>query len=221
MTGVVKRFTVGAVLVTAALLSACGARDAAAPAGSVGSTARDDGVDDVFCAETGLQDVIAVASVHAMAGCEMAGNVIGEYAAEAPTHATGKGELVVQGWHCAEVPGPGRGDIVRCVDPEGVMPIHTIEPIRSEGAEPRAEVTCGPVHPEGGTDVDLVAIETESGTVGCEEAFTVIAEYYRDAPHRAAGQGQHDVRGWDCMPGSGVGTACTKDGFLFYTRDPR
>jgi hypothetical protein len=30
--------------------------------------------------------------------------------------------------------------------------------------------------------VDLIAVASEAGRVGCTEAFNVIAEYYRDAP---------------------------------------
>jgi hypothetical protein len=69
--------------------------------------------------------------------------------------------------------------------------------------------------------VDLIAVATEAGRVGCTEAFTVVTEYYENAD-KAEGTGRFlTVRGWNCgadtgAQGSGM-IACEKDGLTFHT----
>jgi hypothetical protein len=81
---------------------------------------------------------------------------------------------------------------------------------------------AGKVGPAGGKQVDLIATATPAGIAGCTEAFTVIAEYYRDAPTKSEGTGHHlVVRGWNCLTDTGAqGTgmiSCDKDGLAFHT----
>ena len=87
------------------------------------------------------------------------------------------------------------------------------------GVEP---VNCGPIGPDGGAQVQLVADATEAGRVGCTEAINVLSAYYRDAPTSAEGTGRHlTVDGWACAADTGAygsGTiGCAKDGFAFHT----
>jgi hypothetical protein len=88
------------------------------------------------------------------------------------------------------------------------------------------DVNCstngGKVGPEGGKQVDLIAVASKAGTVGCTEAFNVITEYYRDAPTKSEGTARAlTVRGWDCMADTGAqGTGiigCSKDGLSLHT----
>jgi hypothetical protein len=93
----------------------------------------------------------------------------------------------------------------------------------SEGATPGVEpVSCGPVGPEGGAQVDLIADSTAAGRVGCTEAINVITAYYRDAPTKSEGTAHHlVVDGWDCLADTGAygsgSIGCDKDGFAFHT----
>lgn len=83
------------------------------------------------------------------------------------------------------------------------------------------DVNCsangGKVGPEGGEQVDLIAVASKAGRVGCTEAFNVITEYYRDAPTKSEGTAHAlTVRGWDCLADTGAqGTGmigCSKEG---------
>ncbi|WP_125728722.1 hypothetical protein [Kibdelosporangium aridum] len=89
------------------------------------------------------------------------------------------------------------------------------------------DVNCsthgGKVGPAGGTQVDLIAVASTAGRVGCSEAFTVIIEYYRDAPTKSEGADYAlTVRGWHCIADTGAqGTGiidCKKDSLSFHTR---
>ncbi|WP_232666241.1 hypothetical protein [Pseudonocardia sp. TRM90224] len=90
------------------------------------------------------------------------------------------------------------------------------------------DVNCstsgGKVGPEGGAQVDLIAVATDAGRVGCTEAFNVITEYYRDAPTKSEGTSHRlVVQGWSCLAdtgaqGSGI-IGCDKDGLALRT-DP-
>jgi hypothetical protein len=92
-----------------------------------------------------------------------------------------------------------------------------------EGATPGVDpVSCGPVGPEGGAQVDLIADSTAAGRVGCTEAINVITAYYRDAPTQSEGTAHHlVVDGWDCLADTGAygsgSIGCDKDGFAFHT----
>ncbi|MBE1463553.1 hypothetical protein H4W33_002565 [Kibdelosporangium phytohabitans] len=71
--------------------------------------------------------------------------------------------------------------------------------------------------------VDLIAVQTNAGIVGCTEAFTVITEYYKNAGN-SEGTGRHlTVQGWQCAADTGArGTGsigCDKDGLSFHTSD--
>jgi hypothetical protein len=93
-----------------------------------------------------------------------------------------------------------------------------------EGAE---DVNCsangaGQVGPAGGQQVDLIAVGTKAGRVGCTEAFTVIENYYRDAPTKSEGTAHVlNVSGWTCMADTGAqgsgAIGCDKDGLAFRT----
>ncbi|MBP2320393.1 hypothetical protein JOF56_000778 [Kibdelosporangium banguiense] len=52
----------------------------------------------------------------------------------------------------------------------------------------------GPQH------VDLIAVQTDAGVVGCTEAFNVITEYFAKAPHgEGPGRRVLDIQGsWSC-----------------------
>ncbi|MEJ3655945.1 hypothetical protein WEH80_23540 [Actinomycetes bacterium KLBMP 9759] len=90
------------------------------------------------------------------------------------------------------------------------------------------DVNCstsgGKVGPDGGAQVDLIAVATDAGRVGCTEAFTVITEYYRDAPSKSEGTSHRlVVQGWSCLADTGArgsgGIGCDKDGLALRT-DP-
>ena len=81
---------------------------------------------------------------------------------------------------------------------------------------------AGKVGPAGGKQVDLIAKASNAGRVGCTEAFTVITEYYRDAPAKSEGTSHYlVVRGWKCMADTGAQGSgrigCDKDGLSFHT----
>lgn len=82
---------------------------------------------------------------------------------------------------------------------------------------------AGKVGPKGGRQVDLIAVATQAGTVGCTEAFNVIDEYYRNAPTKSEGTAHVlTVQGWKCLTdtgaeGSGM-IGCDKNGLAFHTR---
>ena len=82
---------------------------------------------------------------------------------------------------------------------------------------------AGKVGPKGGRQVDLIAVATQAGTVGCTEAFNVIDEYYRDAPTKSEGTAHVlTVQGWKCLADTGAegsGTiGCDKNGLALRTR---
>jgi hypothetical protein len=84
-------------------------------------------------------------------------------------------------------------------------------------------VNCGKVGPKGGKQVDLLAVETKAGIVGCTEAFNVIAEYYEEAPTKSQGTAHVlDVQGWNCLADTGAygsgAIGCDKNGFAFHTQ---
>ncbi len=81
---------------------------------------------------------------------------------------------------------------------------------------------AGKVGPAGGKQVDLIAVATKTGTVGCTEAFNIISDYYRDAPTKSEGTAHHlTVQGWNCLADTGAqGTGmigCDKEGLAFHT----
>ena len=81
---------------------------------------------------------------------------------------------------------------------------------------------AGKVGPAGGKQVDLIAVATKTGTGGCTEAFTIMSDYYRDAPTKSEGTAHHlTVQGWNCLADTGAqGTGiigCDKDGLAFHT----
>jgi hypothetical protein len=102
-----------------------------------------------------------------------------------------------------------------------------VQSVGGQAADDQVEdVNCstngGKVGPAGGAQVDLIAVGTKTGRVGCTEAFTVITEYYRDAPTKSEGTAHVlVVQGWRCMADTGAqGTGmigCDKDGLAFHT----
>jgi hypothetical protein len=69
--------------------------------------------------------------------------------------------------------------------------------------------------------VDLIAVASKAGRVGCTEAFTIVSEYYDNAG-KAEGTGRFlTVKGWNCGADTGAeGTgmiSCEKDGLSFHT----
>lgn len=91
------------------------------------------------------------------------------------------------------------------------------------------DVNCstngGKVGPAGGQQVDLIAVGTKAGRVGCTEAFNVISDYYRDAPTKSEGTAHAlTVQGWQCLADTGAqGTGiigCDKGGLSFHTGQP-
>lgn len=90
---------------------------------------------------------------------------------------------------------------------------------------PDGDVNCsklgGQVGPANGPKMDLIAVESASGSVpGCVEAFNVMTKYYELAPTQGEGPG-HRVLGieghWDCALGAEEEFAqgvvnCGKDG---------
>ncbi|MBP2319962.1 hypothetical protein JOF56_000347 [Kibdelosporangium banguiense] len=95
------------------------------------------------------------------------------------------------------------------------------------GQDKAGDVNCsatgaGQVGPVGGKQADLIAVAGKAGTIGCTEAFTVITEYYRDAPSKSEGTAHVlTVRGWKCMADTGAqgsgAVGCDKDGLSFHT----
>nr|WP_052478588.1 hypothetical protein [Kibdelosporangium sp. MJ126-NF4]CEL19276.1 hypothetical protein [Kibdelosporangium sp. MJ126-NF4]CTQ94925.1 hypothetical protein [Kibdelosporangium sp. MJ126-NF4] len=86
------------------------------------------------------------------------------------------------------------------------------------GKDVNCSVNGGKVGPH---KVDLIAVETKSGIVGCTEAFNVITEYYKNAG-KSEGTGRNlKVQGWQCSADTGAqGTGsigCDKDGLSFHT----
>lgn len=86
------------------------------------------------------------------------------------------------------------------------------------GKDVNCSTSGGKVGPH---QVDLIAVQTDAGVVGCTEAFNVITEYYRDAG-KSEGTGRHlTVQGWQCAADTGAqGTGsigCDKDGLSFHT----
>ncbi|ALG10370.1 hypothetical protein AOZ06_28850 [Kibdelosporangium phytohabitans] len=68
---------------------------------------------------------------------------------------------------------------------------------------------------------DLIAVETEAGTVGCTQAFTVVAEYTKNIGRSKGTDRELEVQGWRCMTDTsakGAGSIlCTDNKLLFYT----
>lgn len=92
----------------------------------------------------------------------------------------------------------------------------------SQGQGAGAPVGCGKVDSPNGP-VDLVAVPTKAGTVGCTEAINVISEYFVQAPTRSQGTAHAlTVAGWNCLADTGArGTGavgCDKDGLAFHTQ---
>ncbi len=90
------------------------------------------------------------------------------------------------------------------------------------------EVNCsaagtGKVGPAGGSQVDLIAERAAAGIVGCAEAASVIAEYYRTAGSEESDEAVA-VQGWTCVADTGdEGTGivvCEKAGLSFHTGQP-
>ncbi|WP_173136726.1 hypothetical protein [Kibdelosporangium persicum] len=86
------------------------------------------------------------------------------------------------------------------------------------GKEVNCSTNGGTVGPH---QVDLIAVETEAGIVGCTEAFTVVTEYFENAGESEGTARSLTVQGWQCMTDTGAhGTgsvACTNDKLFFYT----
>ncbi|ONI90988.1 hypothetical protein ALI144C_01810 [Actinosynnema sp. ALI-1.44] len=96
--------------------------------------------------------------------------------------------------------------------------LHSGEAKNSPGKQVNCSTNGGKVGPH---NVDLIAVETDNGIVGCTEAFTVITEYFENAG-KSEGTGRHlEVRGWQCSADTGAqGTGsigCDKDGLSFHT----
>lgn len=83
---------------------------------------------------------------------------------------------------------------------------------------PPGQVVCGKVH-QGNGDANLIADAEKSGTVGCTEAFDVLAEYLKQAPAKAQGTlRQLTVNGWDCAVADGaIGCGNQARGLRFHT----
>jgi hypothetical protein len=100
----------------------------------------------------------------------------------------------------------------------------TSKPTGSGGKDVNCSANgAGKVGPKGGRQVDLIAVATQAGTVGCTEAFTVINEYYRDAPTKSEGTAHVlTVQGWKCLADTGAegsgSIGCDKNGLTFRTR---
>ena len=85
-----------------------------------------------------------------------------------------------------------------------------------------APVNCGKVDSPNG-QVDLVAVATKAGTVGCTEAINVISDYFAQAPTKSQGTAHAlTVAGWNCLADTGArGTGavgCDKNGLAFHTQ---
>ncbi len=81
---------------------------------------------------------------------------------------------------------------------------------------------CGKVDGTNG-QVDVVAVDTAAGTVGCVEAINVITEYYAQAPTKGQGTAYTlTVDGWSCLTDTGAqgsgAVGCDKDGLAFHTQ---
>jgi hypothetical protein len=81
---------------------------------------------------------------------------------------------------------------------------------------------CGPVDGVNGP-VDLIAVSTDAGIVGCTEAINVITEYFQDAPTKGQGTAYTlTVDGWSCLTDTGAqgsgAVGCDKDGLAFHTQ---
>jgi len=76
---------------------------------------------------------------------------------------------------------------------------------------------CGKVH-QGNGDANLIADATKAGTVGCTEAFNVLAEYFKQAPAKAQGTlRQLTINGWDCSSVDGTLGCGNPQGLRFHT----
>jgi hypothetical protein len=88
------------------------------------------------------------------------------------------------------------------------------------------DVECGPVDPESPDSQVLMAETTPDGTVGCEEAFNVLAEYSEYPIPEDAGSLREATldSGWTCamIPHPDYGNVpvvyCTHDGLVLYTK---
>lgn len=96
--------------------------------------------------------------------------------------------------------------------------------VRTTGASGKTgpDQDCGDVSAING-QVDLVAVATPAGTVGCTEAIDVMTEYFQEAPTKAEGTADAlTVEGWSCLADTGAqGTGivgCDKDGLAMHTR---
>jgi hypothetical protein len=76
---------------------------------------------------------------------------------------------------------------------------------------------CGKVH-QGNGDANLIADAEKAGTVGCTEAFDVLAEYLKQAPAKSQGTlRQLTVNGWDCSSVDGTIGCGNAQGLRFHT----
>ncbi|WP_051792711.1 hypothetical protein [Amycolatopsis jejuensis] len=85
------------------------------------------------------------------------------------------------------------------------------------------DVNCGKVDMPNGRQADLIAEETKAGIPGCQEAITVISDYFEQAPTKSEGTAHVlTLNDWQCMADTGAGgsgaVACDKDGRVFYTK---
>jgi hypothetical protein len=107
-----------------------------------------------------------------------------------------------------------------CVGSSSLVPVGLVssDPAISAFVVPAkpGDVVCGPVH-QGNGDANLIADAEKAGTVGCTEAFNVLADYLKQAPAKAQGTlRQLTINGWDCSSVDGT-IGCGKQGLRFHT----
>jgi hypothetical protein len=67
-------------------------------------------------------------------------------------------------------------------------------------------------------DANLIADAEKAGTVGCSEAFDVLAEYFKQTPARAQSTlRQLTVNGWDCSSVDATIGCGNAQGLRFHT----
>ncbi|MFG2893431.1 hypothetical protein [Streptomyces sp. NPDC048248] len=110
---------------------------------------------------------------------------------------------------------------------EGDPPDPGDSPAPDSSPVPGQPVSCGEIPDALGKarNVALFADPGAGGTVGCEEAHDVMAEFFLRAPQAGGGsEGTLAVRGWFCQYESGPTgtwvTSCRKDTLEMHTEEP-
>jgi hypothetical protein len=111
--------------------------------------------------------------------------------------------------------------LVACIGSSAPMPVGPVTdgPAAIAFVLPAAAggQVCGKVH-QGNGDANLIADAEKAGTVGCTEAFDMLAEYLKQAPTKAQGTlRQLTVNGWNCSTADGTIGCANAQGLRFHT----